>query len=375
MNITELKNSLPYLFKAKLTPFIWGHAGIGKTTVVRDVAKSFGYKFFALYLGTQADPGDVLGLQDFVKDDTGRSVATDFAIPLYLKEIIDYCVVNPDSGAVLFLDEFNRARKDILQGMFSLALDGKFHTMQLPPNCYLVAAGNPPTEEYMTTDVDETALMSRFVHIKLEPSFNEFIDYAKTQKFEPTLISFLQEQPELVSDHRSAFNLPVKVDNRSYERASRLFKAETPTDLLYLLLHGILGIERTVQYAQHLKNLEKPLTAREVLDGMKKDLLKVWATPGNIVASCISITCDNITSHFKEELKSKTLTDLESANVVDFFEAIPKDQAFKCMANIHALDCAAGKGLFNNALYQSRCVAILKEAKGIKDEGETVVAA
>lgn len=365
MNITDLKSSLPYLFQSNLTPFLWGHAGIGKTTVIKQFAIDKGYKFFPLYLGTQADLGDVLGLQDFVKNAEGRSVATEFAMPIWLREIIDYCEQNPDSGAVIFLDEFNRARKDILQGMFSLALDKTFHTIKLPVNCHLVAAGNPPTEEYMTTDVDDTALMARFVHVKLEPTFQEFVDYAEGRKFEPTLISFLKEQPQLLEDQRGAFNLPIKVDRRSYERASRLFKINTPGPLLTQLLHGIIGIERTVQYELHLKNLEKPLTGEQIVEGQGKDLLAAWSTPGNITASCITVTCDNLVSYFKAN-KDTTLTKDQSDNVLNLFVTIPKDITHRYLTEIFKLALPVCKTFFNTEPYQSELVKVIKVAKNME---------
>src|ERR1700722_6629746 len=101
MNIKDMKASLDYLFKAQITPFVWGHAGIGKSTVVKQYAEAKGYKFFPFYLGTQSDLGDILGLASFVKDKNGSEVATTFATPLWLKDTIEYCQNNPKSGAII----------------------------------------------------------------------------------------------------------------------------------------------------------------------------------------------------------------------------------------------------------------------------------
>src|SRR5579863_6925024 len=109
MNITDFKASLPYLVKAELTPFVWGHAGIGKSAIVRQYAQEMGYHFFPFYLGTQSDLGDILGLQEFIDNGDGTK-STAFAIPKWLHSAIAYCNDNPDSGAIIFLDEFNRAR-------------------------------------------------------------------------------------------------------------------------------------------------------------------------------------------------------------------------------------------------------------------------
>lgn len=337
MDIQDFKQSLDYLTKAELTPFIWGHAGIGKSMAVKQWATDKGYKFFPFYLGTQSDTGDILGLAR--RRRLGDHIVTDFAIPMWLQETIDYCVTNPESGAVIFLDEFNRGRRDLLNGMFSLALDKTFHTMKLPKNCYIIAAGNPPTDEYFTTDVEETALMSRFVHIKLEPTISEWIEYAKTKKLEPSLVAFIQTQPQLLDEKHSEFTLPVKPDRRAFERAASLFAVHTPQHLLEQLMYGILGIERTVAYLEFLKNQDKPLSGQEVFRGEKFDLIKKWNNDVDVIASCINVTCDNVKAEIllrnepnkglkRQDKAVAVLTKEEKVNFMTFIGLLPKDIAF-----------------------------------------------
>lgn len=330
MNIKNLKESLDYLFKAQLTPFLWSHAGEGKTSSVKQYAEEKGYKFFSFYLGTQSDLGDILGLADFTKDDAGHTIATHFAPPQWLTETIDYCNANPESGAVIFLDEFNRAPRIILNGMFSFALDKKFNTLQLPTNCHLIAAGNPPTDEYFTTDVDETALMARFVHIKLESTVSEWIEYARATHVDPNLIGFIQQQPELLAPRRSEFVLPVKPDRRAFSRFNALLAVETPSHLITELGYGILGVERMAAYEAFLKTHDSPLTGLEVLSGEKRDLLAKWCLPGDVKSSYVHITCDNLHSTIDALNKDNVLlTSEQEDNLCTFLAAIPKDIAHK----------------------------------------------
>ncbi len=328
MNIRDLKASLPYLAKAELTPFIWGLAGIGKTTAVKQWCKELGYKFTALYLGTQSDLGDILGLAEFVDNGDG-SKSTAFAIPKWIQDTIVYCKENPDSGAVIFLDEFNRGRKDILSGMFSLALDKTFHTLTLPKNCHLIAAGNPPTEDFQVTDVDETALMARFVHIKLEPTIEEWIVFAKESGMNPDRIAFIQEQPKLLEAQGKSFELPVKIDRRAQSKIDLLERLGTPKHLLTQLSMGIVGIEATVAYERFLASQDKVLTAKEVLSGTKLDLVVKWSNPENVQASYLNVTCDNLKEHFlKLETDEKLMKLEEKLNLFEFIKALPKDIAF-----------------------------------------------
>lgn len=363
MNIKDLKASLDYLFAAEQTAFIWGHAGIGKTTVVKQYAKDKGYQFFPFYLGTQSDLGDILGLASFVKDENGSEIATTFATPVWLKNTIDFCEANPDSGAIIFLDEFNRARRDILNGMFSFALDKKFHTLQLPKNCHIIAAGNPPTEEYFVTDVDETALMARFTHIKLEPSFDEWITYAKGGSFEPTLLSFLADQPQLLEDSKTDFKLPVKVDRRAWARLDRLFKVGTPIELLEQLANGIIGIERLVAYKLHLTKVDKPLSGEQVLNGEGFEHITTWSNPSDIKASLLGGTCDNVFEWLQTPVVQQYNLGL---TFLRFLEIIPRDMSYPLMKRLLKADNKAFRTFMVDPAFEPTLVAITKEAKGIK---------
>lgn len=363
MNIKDLKACLPYLFKAEVTGFIWGHAGVGKSTVIKQYAKEVGYKFFPLYLGTQSDLGDVLGLQEFVRDENGKALSTAFASPEWIVDIINYCNENPESGAIIFLDEFNRARRDIISGMFSLALDKTFHTLKLPKNCHVIAAGNPPTDEYNVTDVDDSALMARFAHIKLEPSFNEWVEFAKGNEFDTTIISFLQEQPQLLEDSRTDFNLPVKIDRRCWSRVQGLKNVNTPPHLLEQLMGGIIGTERLVAYKAHLQVSDKPLTGEEVLSGRGLDKVSKWSNPKDIKSSLLANTSDNVT----QTIVGKGISEGQDIHLVAFLLELPKELCYSLMKKLIETDNADYKKFLRDERFSSVLVPILKEAKGLVD--------
>jgi AAA domain (dynein-related subfamily) len=370
MQIKDFKESLDYMFKAELTPFVWGHAGIGKTESIKQYAKEKGYKFFPFYLGTMSDSGDILGLAEFSDRGNGTK-ATNFAPPGWMLDMIDYCNENPESGAVIFLDEFNRARRDIMQGMFSLALDKTFHTIKFPKNCHIVAAGNPPTDEYFTTDVNETALMARFVHIKLEPSVQEWVEYAKKTDVDSNLIGFIQDQPNLLEEKHSEFQLKdfaIKVDRRAYSRLNKLFKLNTPQHLMESLMPGIIGLERTVAYKQFLKNIDKPLTGEQVLKHDQPNLIEKWSNVENVAASFLNITCDNLVELLtKRDAAKELLKDDEKSNLMWFLNTIPKDIGYRV---IHALVILSNKlfleDFFGDSRYENQIADLTLAAKGKK---------
>src|SRR5574344_1626095 len=111
-----------------------GRHGIGKSQILTDYYSAKGYKVVPLFLGQMSDPGDLLGLPS--RDDTaGRTV---FMPPYWF----------PDDGqpVVLFLDELNRARPEVLQTIMDLALSRAIAGRSLPQGSRIIAAVNDGDE-------------------------------------------------------------------------------------------------------------------------------------------------------------------------------------------------------------------------------------
>ena len=140
VNITELKQLLEAT-PASHNIMLVGNHGIGKSEILSEYYGSLGMPVVALFLGQMSDPGDLIGLP--CKDEkTGK---TDFMPPFWF----------PKDGKpiVLFLDELNRARPEILQTVMDLALNRKLAGKLLPEGSRIISAvnagrpvpGNKPT--------------------------------------------------------------------------------------------------------------------------------------------------------------------------------------------------------------------------------------
>ena len=125
-----------------------GRHGIGKSQILTRYFEARGMKVVTLFLGQMSDPGDLIGLPT-KNAETGK---TDFMPPYWF----------PTDGkpVVLFLDELNRARPEVLQTIMDLALNRKLAGRSLPEGSRLISAVNDG-EEYQLTDLDP-ALVSRF---------------------------------------------------------------------------------------------------------------------------------------------------------------------------------------------------------------------
>jgi len=336
MQITTLKQSLPYLMKANITALLWGHFGIGKSQAVAQFCEENEYKFVDLRLGTQ-EVGDLLGLADFTTDKEGNKVATKFMSPDWLVSLISYCNENPKSAAIIFLDELNRARRDVLQAVFQLVLDKRMHTVKLPPNCYVMAASNPNTEDYIVADIGDKAFMDRFCHIKLTPSSKEWFEYADSKNFDNDLVNFLKSQPDMLQSKLTDFNLDdVKPSRRSWEMVNKLIKAKTPTNLLQELSFGLVGHTATIAFIESMKNSDKPLTADDILNNYTEVRTKVKSYSNSDTggrSDLLNYTGDNVVKF--AEKSQKNLTKAQEENLDKFLTDIPTDLAFSLCRSLY----------------------------------------
>ena len=148
IDVKELENVL------KFTPheqniMLVGNHGIGKSQIVTEFyEKQKNMRVIALFLGQMSDLGDLIGLM-YKNDKTGHS---EFLPP--------YWWPLEDEPIVLFLDELNRARPEILQSVMDLTLNKMLAEKKLPKGSIVVSAVNSG-EQYQITDLDPS-LISRF---------------------------------------------------------------------------------------------------------------------------------------------------------------------------------------------------------------------
>ena len=164
INITELLGLL------EITPpnqniMLVGKHGIGKSEILTDYYSSKEMKVVTLFLGQMSDPGDIIGLPN--KDNDG--LRTEFLPPYWFP--ID------DKPIVLFLDELNRARPEVLQTIMDLTLNRKLAGRSLPAGSRIISAVNDG-DIYQLTDLDP-ALVSRFNVMVFQPSVQEWLLWAK----------------------------------------------------------------------------------------------------------------------------------------------------------------------------------------------------
>lgn len=383
MNTKTLKEAIPLMFKAGIVPFIWGRHGIGKSQILKQVAKDLGdWYLFDCRLNTQSDVGDIIGLQDFKRDEKGKIVATTHYKPQWLKKAIDFCEANPKKGAIIFFDELNRAaRYDMVGPIFQMSIDKRLHIWKFPENLHIVVASNPNTGDYNVINVDDEALLDRFGHIKFTPSKEEFFSFAKENEADDDLISFLAEQPKFIEREIEDFSINdfARPSRRTWlDQVSKLRKQNISKNTLREIMTGLVGTEIAISFMKHLESDDKPLTVEEILNeyvnrttksknkskhAIKVSKFKKSATGQRI--DLFNITIENLKTYLTN--REEPITEVEGKNLIDFIVDLPQDIVVSFLRSIFTFSCC--RDFFSNTKYRKKELKeITIEIRNLKEE-------
>ncbi|MER6436680.1 MULTISPECIES: ATP-binding protein [unclassified Streptomyces] len=232
--------------------FIWGAPGIGKSSLVREFAESLGLECVSL-LGTQLAPEDLIGVPQ-IRD--GRSV---FCPPEAIARDEPYC---------LFLDELNAATPDVQKAFYSLILDRRIGSYELPAGSIVIGAGNRATDNALARPI-ASALVNRLAHVHLEASPKDWLVWAAGNGIHPWVLDHLTDRP----DH--LWSKPPKTEEpfstpRSWHILSDALHSFGPAldeATLGVIAHGTLTPAHAVAFSGYVKIVRSRFGIEAVLRG------------------------------------------------------------------------------------------------------------
>ena len=220
INASELRQILD-LTPADQNIMLIGKHGIGKSEILSRYYRSKGFPVITFFLGQMSDPGDLIGLPH----KNPENDKTEFLPPYWF----------PTDGRpiVLFLDELNRARPEILQSIMDLTLNKSLAGKTLPEGSRIISAVNEG-EEYQLTELDP-ALVSRFNLYRFRPSVPEWLLWASECRLDERVINFIQKEEKFLDDdsHPAENSLDRHPDRRSWKRVSDIIKNQTELSLIH----------------------------------------------------------------------------------------------------------------------------------------------
>ncbi|MDP3265753.1 MAG: MoxR family ATPase [Sulfuricurvum sp.] len=318
MNPQSAKRSLAHLCKRKVPVFLWGPPGIGKSSIVAQIAKEEGSAFIDLRLSL-LDPTDLRGIPFFnAKNDTAI-----WAPPAFLPD-------GTQERGILFLDELNTAAPMVQASAYQLILDRKIGEYRLPDGWAIIAAGNRESDRGVVFRM-AAPLANRFVHLEMEANVEDWRVWAIGAQIDPSIIAYIAHRPDALfvfnSESRS-FATP-----RTWQYVNDIMASSPQEDLVFAMVSGAIGEELAASYlgfrlvAAQLPDLDS------IMEGM---CTEVPTDP-----SALHILCTALSMRVNDYMSAKKLN-----NLILYSLKLPGEFAVMIVQDLRArkieLDCVDG---------------------------------
>ena len=296
-----------------------GPTGVGKSHVARATAEELELPFIDVRLSTMSE-GDFGGYPD-IEGMKETSIMT-FCMPSFF---VRAC----REPVVLMLDEMNRALPGVMQGAFQLVLDRELgndkngNPYRLHPETRVFAAINAGAE-YDVNDMDP-ALLRRFWVVDLDPTHEDWINWAGINDIDPVLIDFIRQNPaHLRVDPGSVEPGTVCPNPASWHRVDQSLKhmelapkdvaGKARPDGVYAVCLGMVGTEAAITFCDFVENYETILSAEDILN----DWGDVEEAAKELNAEGQGAIIEKLSHHFEEnEWKAK-----QAANAAKFSDTL-----------------------------------------------------
>jgi hypothetical protein len=270
---------------AGLVPFVQSSPGMGKSSIMRAIARAYRLWLIDHRLSTSA-PEDLSGLPEFFTDKDGIRRAR-FA-PFDIFPVAGTEVPEGYDGWMLFLDEANSGTKMVHAASYKLILDKMVGQLKLHERVAITMAGNLSTDRAIVNPLS-TAMQSRVIHIEMVINFLEWLeDVAFAEKYDDRIIAFLNWKENYLMDFRPDHQDRTFCSPRTWEFMNRLITGKEVTEEKTALYAGSITSGVAVEFVQFCQIYHDLLTIRDVLRdptgvAVPRDPERKWALVSHLM--------------------------------------------------------------------------------------------
>jgi len=257
MRAKDIIQSLNILIEEQLPVFLWGSPGIGKSSIVKQIAKDQNIAFIDLRLAL-LDPTDLKGIP-FLDQEHKQAI---WASPSFLPK---------DGKGILFLDELNSAVPAVQASAYQLILDRAVGEYKLPDGWAIVAAGNKESDRGVVYKMP-SPLANRFVHLEMEVNIQDWILWAYRSNIKEEIIAYLQYKPEKLFTFEPKENKKAFATPRSWSYIDKILKSKIHKNLLNDLVGGAIGKEEAIDFLSFRKVMYKLPNINDILEAKEVTL-------------------------------------------------------------------------------------------------------
>ena len=210
MNLREAKERIKKLYEKRIPFILWGPTGVGKSSIIREVAQEMGVLCVSKSLLT-LEPPDLEGW-----------TVPDPSSGLVLQLPPEWAKYPDDAQGFLLFDELNHASNEMQKALYRVFYDRMIGDTPLPDGIVPCGTGNKREHGAVVGDL-EVPLEARLHEINIEPDIQVWKAWALKNQIAPEIIAYLSAHPE------DLYSLPdgrgEKVTcGRGWERVSNLLE-------------------------------------------------------------------------------------------------------------------------------------------------------
>jgi hypothetical protein len=283
---------------------LWGTRGVGKSSVVRQVAEHFNVPLIDLRL-TTIEPVDIRGAI-YADNEQHKTV---WFPPEFLPTA-------DQREGILFLDELTAADQRLQISAYSLILDRRVGHYLLPDGWQVVAAGNASFHGAVSHDMG-TALADRMFHFNVQTVIDAFLDHAVANDFAPEVMAYLKVRPDKLDDTQTqlANDHLIGASPRGWEDISNVIRASISEEAKRVFVQGRIGAANAAEFFGVLKEIQAGVDVVALLA----------AAPGDETAALLPSTLDGLYGMVYALLAAATDED-RMARALAIIEQLPDAQ-------------------------------------------------
>ncbi len=286
MRTKDTIETMHSLIEAKIPTFLWGAPGIGKSSIIKQIARENGIECIDLRLSLM-DPTDLKGIPFYEKD----SHSALWAPPSFLPR---------EGRGILFLDELNSAAPAVQASAYQLILDRKVGEYTLPEGWAIVAAGNREGDRGVVYRLP-SPLANRFVHIEMEVNALDWRDWALSRGIDERVVAYIGFKNSALFGFDPLKNERSFATPRSWEAVHTILNSSLSKTLCLEAFSGAVGEAAAVDFLGFCQVMDKLPDVDAILKGedveASEDLSTLYALSSALVSRILSAPTDDAVSH------------------------------------------------------------------------------
>ena len=285
MRSKEITETLDALIDQKLPTFLWGAPGIGKSSVIKQIAEAKQIGFIDLRLSLM-DPTDLKGIPFY----ENRSHQAVWAPPSFL----------PTEGSgILFLDELNTAAPSVQASAYQLILDRRVGEYELPEGWAIVAAGNRENDRGVVYRMP-LPLANRFIHLEMDVNVEDWRHWAYRRGIDERIIGYITAKNDALFRFDPTNDAKRFATPRSWEFVHGVLASGMNAALAMNAVAGAIGEELAVDFIAFSKVMHLLPDADAILRGeaapAPQELNALYALGSTLVAKVLRDPADDTLS-------------------------------------------------------------------------------